>query len=210
MIQTNNFGIRQRVVIILLGASFIFILASSLVQRFTNPDLVIHNFPAQERALEEVNENMGGIGRLMQIVANNPQDRNAILKLVESLMAIGQWESAENFAQKALTLEGSNASDQRALYLLALVHHNKGEHEQAAELLEKTLAKGENPSARYSLGILYIHYLNKPEQGIDELRKGIAYPAVTPNLKAVMEDELNKVLSSMNKKTPQASAPDAE
>lgn len=131
----------------------------------------------------------------MQEVAANPKDREKTISLVEALMAAGQWQGAENFAQKALALDDSS-SDGRPMYLLAIIHHNKGEHAQAAELLEKTLEKGENPSARYSLGILYLHFLKRPEQGIAELRKGLAIPNLPESLRAAMQEELDKVESA--------------
>lgn len=167
-------------------------LCASLWQRFTKPGLVIHRF-AQQRAESAPAGDMDIVGSLMRTVAKNPQNLQATLKLVETLMAMGQWDVAENFARKALALGADNPLETRPLYLLALIHHNRKEHAQAAELLEKVLEKDENPSARYSLGILYIHYLDNPEKGARELRAGIASGKASPALKAAMEDELAKI-----------------
>ncbi len=199
-------SLAARAAIILLAAGFAAILCASLVYRFSHPDLTVNRFAmsAQSGPAPAINsEDMGAIGQLMQQVSKNPHDEKAILRLVESLMAMGQWDSAENFAQKAMALERSGDNHTRATYLLALIHHNKGEHEQAAELLEKMLETAENPSARYSLGILYSYYLNDPARGIVNLRKGLEAPELAPALADAMRSELEKLDAA---KTPPAAA----
>lgn len=197
--QTGNAASMSRFFIILLGLCFLAMLAASLYQRFTRPSLTIHLLAGtQQQQMQEKLPpgNMETIGTLMKEVAANPGDKATTISLVEALMAAGQWQVAENFAQKALALDDPASTDTRPLYLLAVIHHNKGEHAQAAELLEKTLQKGENPSARYSLGILYLHFLKKPEQGIGELRKGLTLPGLPESLRAAMQEELDKAESA--------------
>lgn len=187
---------RRKTVILLLGAALMAILLASLLQRFAHPDLTI-NGVVMERApdkgeLTNDTRQMDAIGELMRAVAQNPKDGSTLLRLVEALMAVGQWQSAENFAHKALELDSAENQNPRALYLLALIHHNMGRQEQAAELLEKLLEKSENPSARYSLGILYLHYLNNPAKGIEQLQKGLAVPDAPQSLKTAIAEELRK------------------
>lgn len=178
-------------VIVFLGLGLATILLVSLWWRFSNPSLTIHRFADSGVTMPPVMDSkMDGIGRLMAQAAQNPHDVPILLKLAESLMAIGQWESAENFVQKALTEPGENS---RATYLLAVIHHNRGHHAEAAELLEKLLARQENPSARYSLGILYIHYLNQPEKGRVQLERGLAAEGVPESLVQAMQEELGKL-----------------
>lgn len=193
LIRMNKLNIWARILALFLGLSFLLLLGASLYKRFTQPHLTINRASAvAEEGMPGDMGVMNEIGRLMQAVSKNPQDKEAILTLVESLMAMGQWQSAENFAQKALSLEGESDRDPRPLYLLALVHHNQGKHEQAAELLEKLLEKTETAPARYSLGILYLHYLNKPKAGIEHLQKGLADPKASQSLKAAIQEELEK------------------
>lgn len=173
-----------------MAACLMVMLGASLWQRFSHPSLTVHRFDQRVEATE--NNGMGGIGQLMQTVSRNPTDMGAILQLVESLMAMGQWESAENFAQKAMAIDPGSDGNRRAMYLLAVIHHNQGRHSQAADLLEKLLEQGENPSARYSLGILYLHYLDKRDAGLEQLRKGLEAPDLPPGLAEAISGELDK------------------
>lgn len=177
----------KRSLLILLGLGYLVILLASLYQRFSHPSLTVSHFPS---APEPQPAAMAGIGDLMQAVAANPNDKQAILKLTQSLIAIGQWESAENFAQKALSLDKPDNPDPVAAYLLAVIHHNQGRNNEAAELLEKILTKGDNPQARYNLGILYIHFLDQPTRGIEHLEKGIQNSEAAPSLIKAMREEL--------------------
>lgn len=194
--MTQAINVRGRFFAIAMAIFFAAMLCASVWQRFTKPGLVIHRF-AQQRSESAPAGDMDIVGSLMRTVSKNPRDLQATLKLVETLMAMGQWDVAENFAQKALALGADNPRETRPLYLLALIHHNRKEHAHAAELLEKVLKKDENPSARYSLGILYIHYLDNPEKGAKELRAGIASGKASPALKSAMEDELAKIAAQL-------------
>ncbi len=193
MIRTNT---PHKSLILFIALLFFGILCASLWQRFQHPDLVIRRI-SDNAPNSRMEDNMGTIGQLMQQVAKNPEDLETVLHLVQSLMAIGQWEGAENFAQKALSLSSGNPSEIRPLYFLSLIHHNRGQHEQAAELLEKILKKTDNPSARYNLGILYIHYLNKPEMGMEQFKEALRQPDLPPGLKAALQEELDKISAAL-------------
>lgn len=177
----------RKLLILSLGICLFFMLSVSIWQRFHHPRLTVVRMEGKEATQNEI---MAGIGKYMEAAARNPQDRETLLALVENLLAIGQFESAENFAQKALALDKAGEEDSRALYLLAVAHHNQGRHAEAADLLEKLLARSNNPSARYSLGILYIHYLHKPLLGIEHLEKGLQAPNLSPALAKTIGDEL--------------------
>lgn len=184
---------KHYLVLIFLAACFLAILLTSLWQRFTNPALTVNHFAhrQQEEPVKPGNmENMAAIGQLMEAVAKNPHDVPGLLRLTESLISVGQWSSAENFALKALSEPGENT---RAMYLLAVINHNQGKHTEAAELLEKLLQKEENPSARYSLAILYIHFLNQPEEGRQQLQKGLLTPGAPAGLRTAMQEEMAKL-----------------
>lgn len=194
--------------IILLGAGLAIILLVSVVQRIINPSLIQKNsapISTVSSITKTDNSEMSAIGNLMKKAAENPTDQAVLLKLVENLLAVGQWDAAENFAQKALSMNSTNAPDPKLLYLLALTRHNKGEHHQAAEILEQLLSGNENASARYSLAILYLHYLNKPAEGIAQLKQGLALPNLSPSLTNAMREELEKFQNG-DKKASDASS----
>lgn len=195
---------RHRALIVFMGLVFAGILCSSLWQRFLHPDLELSRLPAQPHSESAMGENMELVGQLMQKAAKNPQDLETNLKLVETLMAMGQWDGAENFAQKALELSSANPAEIRPLYYLSLIHHNRGQHEQAAELLEKLLEKNDDPSARYNLGILYAHYLNQPEKGMAQFQAGLEKDGLSPALKAALGEELDKIKKGLPQKAPDA------
>lgn len=186
-----HFDSQQRIVVIVLAIALLAMLLVSLWWRFHQPSLTINRFAGKSQNQTPASKNMDAIGALMEKVVQNPHDVHALLQLTESLMAIGQWESAENFALKAMNED--NGENPRAMYLLAVIHHNRGQHESAAELLEKLLAKQENPSARYSLAILYIHFLNKPDEGRAQLEKGISAQGTPQGLIEAMQEELGKL-----------------
>ncbi|MBD5553214.1 MAG: tetratricopeptide repeat protein [Desulfovibrio sp.] len=179
----------KKALLLLLGLGYAVILAASLYQRFSQPSLTRH---ALSSMAPQEGSAAADIGALMQAAAANPQDRAPLIRLTRALMALGQWEGAENFALKALNLDDPEHQDEQAAYLLAVIHHNQGRHKEAAELLEKLLTKSDNPSARYSLGILYLHYLNQPDKGIEQLEKGLLSQKLTPALKAALREELGK------------------
>lgn len=182
---------RHLVVILFLALCLIAMLGASLWHRVTNPSLTVSHFATHGQPdATPADGNMAAIGQLMEKVSRNPHDIQALLRLTESLMAAGQWQGAENFAQKALAEPGENS---KAMYLLAVIHHNQGKNKEAAELLEKLLEKEDNPSARYSLGILYIHFLNLPELGRDQLLKGLSSDSASPSLVQAMQEELGKL-----------------
>lgn len=182
----------SRVLIILLGICFLAMLGVSLQHRFTHPGLTA-NSVASSMPMQKDDETMNAIGSLMREVAENPGNKSGIIHLVEHLISAGQWQTAETFVQKALALDPADSPDPRTLYLLAIIHHNMGRNEQAAELLEKVLEKDENPSARYSLGILYAHFLKKPAEAALQFRKGLDSGKANPALQQAMAEELKKL-----------------
>ena len=87
----------------------------------------------------------------------------------------------------------SDPAASRPLYLLGIIQHNQNRHAEAAASLRKALASGEDASIRYSLGLLAAYYLDKPEEGLAELRKAADNPAASPELKASAREEMEKL-----------------
>lgn len=165
--------------------AFLGMLGTGIWQRFTQPELVQKVVHTAQHSQEE----MSDVGRLMEEVSRRPDNMDAMLSLVNALMKLENWEAAENFARRAVQLD---AKDPRPLHLLGVIQHNTGRNAEAAQALETVLTLHDDPSVRYSLGVLYIHYLNDTPRGLEHLRAGLALPNVSESLKKHILDVLNK------------------
>ena len=130
-----------------------------------------------------------GSRKLMEQVSQNPTDMDTLLSLVNALVKMENWEAAENFAQRAIELD---AKDPRPLHLLGIIQHSTNRHADAARSLEAVIALKDDPSVRYSLGVLYIYYLNDKERGLAQLRAGLSLPGISDGLRKHLESELKK------------------
>ncbi|MGE9984277.1 tetratricopeptide repeat protein [Desulfovibrio sp. SGI.169] len=174
-----------RALVLLLALALAAMLAISLAERFRNPHLTV-----QVRQTPQAPAGMGdAVGALMQEVAQNPKNMEAMIRLVEALMSVQNWEAAETFAQRAMTL---NLNNPQPVYLLGVIRHNQGRHKEAAELLEKVAVMRDSASVRYSLGVLYIHFLNDSRRGVEHLSAGLRDPAASEELKKGIREELEK------------------
>lgn len=181
---------RERILILIIGLVLVTMLLASVWQRLSHSSLTIHhNLPAPEVGRVASDDQ---VGILMRKVAENPQDKEATLQLAQELLEIGQWDGAINFAQKALSISTPEEKDFRPLYLLGLAHHYKGEHAQAAELLEKSVEVQPTPAAYYGLGLLYLHFLNNPELARKKLEAGLEIVDLPPAMRLTLEEELQK------------------
>ncbi|GHU94097.1 hypothetical protein AGMMS49974_02890 [Deltaproteobacteria bacterium] len=113
-----------RVLILLLALGFAAMLFVALTENFHNPQLSVQRPPDPT----VVNADGAGdnIGMLMQQAAKEPQNADVLIHLVEALIAAQNWEAAETFAKRAVSLD---LQDHRPLYLLGIVmaqivHHN--------------------------------------------------------------------------------------
>ncbi|WP_229772667.1 tetratricopeptide repeat protein [Desulfovibrio porci] len=174
-----------RALVLLLALALAAMLVISLTERFRNPHLTVQVRPAPQAPA-----GMGdAVGMLMQEVAKDPKNVDAMVHLVEALMSAQNWEAAETFAQRAMTLDLNNPQPP---YLLGVIKHNQGKHKEAAELLEKVVSLHDNASVRYSLGVLYIHFLHDPKRGVEHLSAGLHDPKASEDLKKGIREELEK------------------
>lgn len=176
----------SRALVLLLALAFTVMLAVSLMERFQNPQLTVH---VQHDQPPTADADGHDIGSLMQQAAQDPGNLNVLLHLVEALIGAQNWQAAETFAQRAVTMDVNNP---RPLYLLGIVKHNMGQHKEAAEALEKVLALRDDASVRYSLGVLYIYFLKDVPRGVEHLSAGLHDPKASEELKRGLRDELEK------------------
>lgn len=135
-----------------------------------------------------------GVIEFMRRLQQNPTDQHALLSLAEHFVHSEDWIRAETFALRAVAADPAAS---RPLYLLGIIQHNQNRHAEAAASLRKALASGEDASIRYSLGLLAAYYLDKPEEGLAELRKAADNPAASPELKASAREEMEKLREHM-------------
>lgn len=174
-----------RALALLLALALAAMLVISLAERFRNPHLTVH-VPQAPQAPAGMGD---AVGKLMQEVAQNPKNVEAMTRLVEALMGVQNWEAAETFARRAMTLDLNNP---QPVYLLGVIRHNQGRHKEAAELLEKVTAMRDSASVRYSLGVLYIHFLHDARRGVEHLSAGLHDPAASEELRKGIREELEK------------------
>lgn len=176
----------HRLIMLALLAGLLAMLGTAVWQRIRQPELVqqVAHTPAQHSQ-----EEVSAVGRLMEQVSRDPTDMGSLLSLVNALVKMENWEAAENFARRAIELD---ARDPRPLHLLGVIQHNTGRHADAAQTLEAVIALKDDASVRYSLGVLYIYYLNDKERGLAQLRAGLGLPDVSDSLKKHLQSELNK------------------
>ena len=186
MTDTPYSARRARGLALFLGLGLLVMLGISLKVRFEHPHLTVEN---RQPAPAARDSGQAAIGDLMRQVAENPRDSKAMIHLVEHLVTVQNWEAAETFAQRAITLDVNNP---RPLYLLGVVQHNQGRHKEAAATLEKVLTLKDDAAVRYSLGVLYLYYLDEPERGIAQLSAGLHSPEAGEDLKAAIRAELEK------------------
>ena len=181
-----------RLLILLMGLALVAMLFTSVVKRLMDPQLVVEQ-PARPvmpmTADTPRQQDDGEIGRLMQEAAKKPGDMASLVRLIEALMRSQNWDVAEHFAKRAIVL---NVNDAQPLFLLGIIQHNQGKPQEAASTLEKVLAMRDDAALRYSLGVLYLHYLDSPEKGVAHLRAGLAGTGIDPELKRDIEAELQK------------------
>lgn len=184
-----------RALIILLALALIVMLGVSLKSRFQNPHLTV---PARQQAMSAADGDAEGaqvVGKLMRQVAENPQDIDALIHLIEHLVTAQNWDAAETFAQRAVTMDVGNP---KPLYLLGVIMHNEGRHKEAAEALEQVLKIRDDASVRYSLGVLYIYFLDDPKRGVENLNAGLNDPKAGEDLKASIKEELEKAAAAVS------------
>ena len=127
---------------------------------------------------------------LMQKLQKNPTDLEALVGLTEHFMHTQDWQRAETFALRAVV---AAPNETQPLYMLGIIQHSQNRNAEAAASLEKVVAAREDPSVRYSLGILYAYYLEQPDKGLEQLQKALDNPNTPADLKKAVAEEVTKI-----------------
>ena len=184
--MTDSVKPSHKLLMVLLFAGLAVMLGAALLGRFKDPHLVVQT----PHAVQQAQEDTAVVGRLMQQVSENPADKEALMALVDHLVRMQSWEPAETFVQRAILLD---VNDPKPLHMLGVIQHSTGRNSEAAATLEQALKLGDDPSVRYSLGVLYIYYLKDVERGVAHLKAGLLLPTASDALKQHMRMELEKL-----------------
>ena len=191
----KTFTSNRRAVLIVVAVAILVLLGSTLSYFAENPSLVSHNTvgsaaPSASPAngtpsAEGMNEaTQQHIMALMQKLQQNPTDLEALIGLAEHFMGMQEWQKAETFALRAVV---AAPNETQPLYMLGIIQHSQNRN------AEKVVAAKDEPSVRYSLGILYAYYLNQPDKGLEHLQKALANPAAPDDLKKAIADEIGNI-----------------
>ena len=133
----SRLSFTARAIILLLGLSLLVMLGVTIKERVSNPHLVTERPTAPQGMGQEQNL----LASLMQKVAAEPTNKDALMHLAEHLMATQEWDAAATFAQRAVALD---VNDPQPLYMLGVILHNQGKPQEAAA----TPGKGGGPAGR--------------------------------------------------------------
>jgi cytochrome c-type biogenesis protein CcmH/NrfG len=177
----------QRILLLCLALAFVVMMSVSLWQRIKQPDLVL---PSHHSPQSAATARMEIISHLMQKLQQNPDSVGIMIHLAEHLMEDNNWTAAENFLRRAVVTAPDNP---RPLYLLGVVLHNQGNHAEATAFLERVVSLLDEPPVRYSLGILYIHFLQDSVRGGEHLRAALAMPELPEGMAVMIRTELDEL-----------------
>ncbi len=190
-----NSIINRNIILASLAFGIVVMLAVAMVQRVSNPSLVVQGRGGGGMQQEAMNAEQGGmpmspeVGALMQAVQENPNDVPTLIHLTEHLIESGELSAAENFIHRALGLEANNA---QLHYLHGIVLYNTDKHDEAVKAFEQVVALDDHASARYSLGILQVYHFKNIEKGIAEFEQGLKDPDAPEDLKEIIRAEIEK------------------
>ena len=209
----QTLGKSPRSILLLLAAGLALMLVSTLSYLSSNPSLVAHTgagsaAPQSAPAGQQMPTSAGmddatqqRIMALMQKLQQNPTDLEALTGLAEHFMHTQDWQKAETFALRAVV---AAPNETQPLYMLGIIQHNQDRHAEAAASLEKVVSVRDDPSVRYSLGILYAYYLNQPDKGLEQLQKALDNPAAPDDLKKAVAKEMDQIKEHKNHAPQQA------
>lgn len=178
----------ERGLAVFMALGLVAILAAVLYGRLASPSLVRH---VAQRQAPMAQQDMGQseIGRLMQQVAQKPDDVPALMALATTLAREGRSDAAASFLERVVGLDAQNAD---ALYLLGYVRHEQGRNEEALGLMERALALHESAAIRFSAGVICRYYLGREDDAKAHWRKGLEFAGITKDERAHIEAELAK------------------
>ncbi|GAB6176056.1 hypothetical protein JCM16814_09470 [Desulfobaculum senezii] len=155
----------RQVLLLLMAVGLVALFAGSLVYRAKHPSLtqhVEHTGSQQGGGQAMSGASMEMIKALMAKLEENPKDVHVLHTLGEQFMRMKAWDRAKALLERGLSVEPAN---KQILRLLGLTEFNMEHYAEAAEKFETVVAlEPGDYISHYNLGIVYAHFLEKPEK----------------------------------------------
>ncbi len=167
------------------------IFATSLYYRLDNPSLKVQINQGNQQppaGMGEMPAEMSRIKDLMAKVEQDPNDFGTLVELGGMFVMMQAWDRAGEFLEKAAAIEPEN---DEVLMPLGMVYFRTNEFAKAADLFSGVVQRDEtNAVANFNLGVLYKHYLEKPELAQKHFKAALDNSAKDSELHKSAHDEL--------------------
>ncbi len=183
-------GTVKKVVMGLLAVGILLMVGVTVFERLDNPSLVHPtNIPAKRQAARDESP----LARLMRQAGEEPNNAAIQVELAMLLLGQGKMDEAQTFLDRARVLDVNNPD---VPYLLGYIANFNKHYEDAARLMEESLAIADRIEVRYSVGIIYQYYLKNTEKALEHWKKGlVAGDANKEKLKQIQQ-EIDKALGT--------------
>jgi tetratricopeptide (TPR) repeat protein len=170
---------KRKTVILIIGLTLAVMFLTSFLYRTMKPDLLVERRAAPQTETSAGTQGQGEgmpqdmppamqeamqqeIGKLMRKMQENPEDVATLLELANYFMNMQSWDKAQVFLNNAVVLK---PADIEILYRLGICSFQLEQPAEAAGYFEQIVAlEPEHAHALYNLGVLYKHYLDKPDE----------------------------------------------
>lgn len=182
---------KQQYILLIIIVGALSIICGTTSYFIEHPTLTMHIEQQEASAIQQdkniTNASQTDLLTLTQKLQANPNDARILLELSKYFIELCEWKQAEYFLLHALIVEPNNPD---ILYLLGITQYNQEEYIDAVNSFKKVLIIEPDPSAQYSLGLLYLYYLDKKNQGLQYLQQVIDNPKSTPEMKQTTQQLL--------------------
>ncbi len=200
---------RRKVVIAIVGCTLAAIFLVSFIYRTQHQSLQVQRRPqtashgdsganAMPPGMGADSQMMNDIGKLMEQMRDKPDDFDLLMQLADRFITMQAWDKAELFLTRAMVAAPSNPD---VLYKLGIAAFQQNKAEDAAGYFEEIVNQHpDHAHAQLNLGILYKHYLNKPEQAVARFQ---AVLGIADAPQALVEEAEKELSAPEHNKTEQ-------
>lgn len=186
----------QKTVVWLMGICLVALFVSSLTYRMSHPGNKVE-FQQQAKSggmpggMGGMNEDaMKEVRALMERMGEEPDNLEIQIELANAFMMIRAYGRAQTFFEKVVSVEPENIT---ALMGLGMCFYQAEQFDKAAEAFDKIIAINPDDSmAMFNAAIVKKYYLHKHEEADEQLKKIIANPKSSADIKKRAEEELKK------------------